>query len=444
MEEWRKKFIEQYGYDPLMSYPGGLGKGAEFGSTFPGPGPGYVMPADYTRDRDTGEQEVLTPVETVPTAAAATAPAATPAQARGTGLMDTGLSATEPPSWIPGVQYPTSPDQDQSGIYTGLPGMSEQQLVLPGEEILSLPGTDPTTPATPPANRIWAKYPYDDFTQRRLEALGKVNQNAMMLRIFAGLTGSTTAHAEEYVTNSMDRWDKTAGDKRMGNLQRVLYWNAKGEFDPPTSNEEAYERIIQARGTDAEAAALSGYLPETRTTTDLYKGRTDYIMSLEKDAKIARRNAEKAEDPATKQRYEDDAERLETRASYMRQQMGMGGFTQAQQMREFRLAWNSLMNIYTTMGSLRVPINAATGKPLTQSEFFEASELQLSKGVGTPPQQHLGWQGLMQMTASEMEVTEDEPVTARETREEYEAKVRKRHPKASEEDIQATVAAKYG
>ena len=44
----------------------------------------------------------------------------------------------------------------------------------------------------------------------------------------------------------------------------------------------------------------------------------------------------------------------------------------------------------------------------------------------------------------EAETAEPAPATTKETREEYEARVRKKYPDAPEERIQATVAAKYG
>ena len=220
MEEWRRKFINQYGYDPLMAYPG--------------PGPGYVMPADYTRDRDVQEDEPLAPVE--PYAPTAPVAAAAPATTSGFSLMGT-AQAAEPSivsAALPQVDTVPGTGLDQTGIQVFPPGVTpprgdDTYAVRPGESIGEArerlapliegagygqpvgpnqitPETHPDlygiTPTETPADRIWAKYPLDldAKRQRRIDAMGTVNKNAMMLRIFAGLTGSSTAHAEDYVT----------------------------------------------------------------------------------------------------------------------------------------------------------------------------------------------------------------------------------------------------
>jgi hypothetical protein len=469
MEEWREKFIKQYGYDPMMF------SGQDMITGFPGPGPGYVMPADYTRGRDVDEEEALAPIDPYATApvAAATGPG-TGLDKTGISLMNTAAAAGTMPQAGPGIGL------DQTGIQTFPPGVipprgDDAYAVRPGESIGEArerlapliegagygqpvgpnqitPETHPDlygiTPAETPASRIWAKYPLDldAKRQRRIDAMGTVNKNAMMLRIFAGLTGSSTAHAEDYVTNAMSRFGENEDfkqDKRLQNLQRVLYWKADGTFDPPKSNEEAYERIIQAKGTDAEARALTGYLPPTTSATSgqTLRNRAQYILKLEKDAESLRKNAEKSRtegDTASAERYETEAQAKEEEANLIRQMLPGGAYGTGPQFDDAWKAWKLFVDEYTNIGGgIELPI-LKSGKVVDFTDFRDATIMEFQDGSSAP-----GWQAIIQGfggTAGTTGTT-DAATTARQA---YEAEVRRRHPNASEEDVQATVAAKYG
>ena len=432
MEEWREKFIKQYGYDPIMSYPGGT----DMITGFPGPGPGYVMPADYTRGRDTDEEEALAPTDTAFGSTYATAPAAAAVRAAnaptgpGTGLDKTGISLMNTAA-AAGIGPGTG--LDQTGIQTFPPGVTpprgdDTYAVRPGESIGEArerlapliegagygqpvgpnqitPETRPDlygiTPAETPASRIWAKYPLDldAKRQRRIDAMGTVNKNAMMLRIFAGLTGSSTAHAEDYVTNAMSRFDENEdhrNDKRLQHLQRVLYWKADGTFDPPKSNEEAYERIIQARGTDAEAAALTGYLPPTASATSgqTLRNRAQYILKLEKDAESLRKNAEKSRtegDAASAERYETEAQAKEEEANLIRQMLPGGAYGTGPQFDDAWKAWKLFVDEYTNIGGgVELPI-LKSGKVVDFTDFRDSTIMEFEDGSSAP-----GWQAIIQ------------------------------------------------
>jgi hypothetical protein len=422
MEEWRRKFINQYGYDPLMAYPG--------------PGPGYVMPADYTRDRDVQEDEPLAPVE--PYAPTAPVAAAAPATTSGFSLMGT-AQAAEPSivsAALPQVDTVPGTGLDQTGIQVFPPGVTpprgdDTYAVRPGESIgearerlapliegagYGQPvGPNQITPETHPdlygitpteeQDRIWAKYPLDldAKRQRRLEALGKVNKNAMMLRVFAALTGSSTAHAQDYITNSMSRFNENEeyrADTRIQNLQRVLHFDAEGNLDSPSSNKEAYERVIEAKGTHAEAALLSGYLPKVATTdarTSAIKN-AQAITALRGEANRLRVKAEKAAKSGNielSNAYEAQAQIADKEADTLERQLG-GMHTLGQRYDDIEKYFTGMISRNfgkDAVGTPIIPINAATGQPVTIEDFINQPYLELynKEFPDEPPIRVPGW-----------------------------------------------------
>ena len=117
--------------------------------------------------------------------------------------------------------------------------------------------------------RIYGSYQEDIGAkrQRYMDALKEIQSNSRRLNMIAGLTGGTS-QADSFTKAALDRLEKMEefnDDERLHQIRTGVYYDQNGNWHPPKSKKEAYNRAIQFGASAAEAAHISGGEPEEAT-----------------------------------------------------------------------------------------------------------------------------------------------------------------------------------
>ena len=247
----------------------------------------------------------------------------------------------------------------------------------------------PTEPKSPPKEQVWGKYAQDPAARKKeyLDQLNKIYRNAMILNAIAQLTGGTS-QADAYVqmaTGKLDAIDKFDAEERMHNIWKEVFF-VDGAYAPPGDWTATYDKVIQLGGTpkEAEELASSMYKKPSEGTSTAAQENFRWYQSLT--------GAEK-----------------EVAAKILR----------ITDKKPDQFSASNLIGL------------------INSELFLEFSDEEQARVVALVKSKIPGFQA------------EDAPavpqqVESGETREQYERRVRERYPNASEEDIQATVNAKYG
>jgi len=109
-----------------------------------------------------------------------------------------------------------------------------------------------------------------DPTKRKQEYLKQMNQiilGGIILNAMADAMG-VKSRGQRFVENMFKMQQarmKFDDQQRLYNISRSVYWNENGEYVPPGSQSEAYERAIQSGASATEAAALASKHPKSST-----------------------------------------------------------------------------------------------------------------------------------------------------------------------------------
>jgi len=105
--------------------------------------------------------------------------------------------------------------------------------------------------------------------KRYLNALNDIFTKAMILNVIAQMTG-TESNAEFFVKLAlakMNAIEKFDGQERLENLSRVVFFDADGNYSPPLSKQDAYNRVRMSGGSQKEAEHMSGHLGSSDQTS---------------------------------------------------------------------------------------------------------------------------------------------------------------------------------
>jgi len=241
---------------------------------------------------------------------------------------------------------------------------------------------------------MYGKYARDPKARKQqyLDQISKIYRNAMILNAIAELTGGRS-QAGMYVkmaTDKLDAIEKFDNEERMHGIWKDVFFDQSGQFRSPTNWQETYNAAIKLGATPEEAKELAD------TTFGAGGGKTTAAM--------------------------------QNFAWY-------NSLTGA----EKELAARILKIDQNNVGTLS-PSNLVT---LVQSEAFsEFDKDEQERVIAIIKKLIPGFEANVS-TSGVSTPQQKEASTKSETKEEYEAKVRKRYPNASEEDIQFTVDAKY-
>jgi hypothetical protein len=241
---------------------------------------------------------------------------------------------------------------------------------------------------------MYGKYARDPKARKQqyLDQISKIYRNAMILNAIAQLTGGRS-QASMYVkmaTDKLDAIEKFDDEERMHGIWKDVFFDQSGQFRSPTNWQETYNAAIKLGATPEEAKELAD------TTFGAGGGKTTAAM--------------------------------QNFAWY-------NGLTGA----EKELAARILKIDQNNVGTLS-PSNLVT---LVQSEAFsEFDQDEQRRVIAIIKKLIPGFEANVN-NSDVSNPQQKEASNQSETKEEYEARVRKRYPNASEEDIQFTVNAKY-
>ena len=144
-------------------------------------------------------------------------------------------------------------------------------------------------------SRIYANYNYDP-KQKLAEyekAMRSIYAKSLLLDAIAQFTGGKS-QAKRFVDMSISRMEmeeKFDDQERLLNIQRGVYYDENGVYDPPKNEQEAFERVIAFGGSPALAEKIAGYAPkkDTRAFVNWYNPVTGQTVTL--------RSGEKPADP---------------------------------------------------------------------------------------------------------------------------------------------------
>jgi hypothetical protein len=338
-------------------------------------------------------------------------------------LVDTETGFTDPYEDFSGAPIPTTPKQvaEVAGNAVGDPTNSVVEETSGNEPASNKPLANSNLASTedliasnggqsdPEKFRVlqsmYGKYAQDPKARKQqyLDQLNKIYKNAMILNAVANITGGKSM-ANAYVsmaTGKMDAIEKFDNEERMQSIWKDVFFNENGEFSPPPDWQSTYEAVIKLGGTPKEAEELASSMFKKPSSTDKVPGgvTTEQYMLWKKMTSQAQTPEEKA-----------DAEAYGRMVGAIRDDRS-------------KITPNTASNLITKIDMGEIPDNGMRDKLL---KIINDALPNSTVEIATPQQ-------------TEASVTQQNG----ETREQYEARVRKRYPNASEEDIQATVNAKY-
>ena len=129
-------------------------------------------------------------------------------------------------------------------------------------------------------NRFWGEFPedIDAREERYLHALNEMYKKVAILNVIAHLTG-TESQAPLFMQLAAEKFktlEGFRGERRLAQIAKGVYYsqNADGTFtwDPPSSQQDAYNRALRFKASQREAKIISGYEPgeaKKETTSDI-------------------------------------------------------------------------------------------------------------------------------------------------------------------------------
>ena len=162
--------------------------------------------------------------------------------------LGTGIS----PDFIPG-QYGTGMDEAWAGAAEEEAAQKESARIAAEEKAYT-------------EGRVYGDYSEDIGAkrQRYMDALEEIQTKARRLNMIAGLTGGTS-QADSFTQAALARLDKMEefnDDERLHQIRTGVYYDQNGNWAPPKTKKEAYNRAIKFGASAAEAAHISGGEPE--------------------------------------------------------------------------------------------------------------------------------------------------------------------------------------
>jgi hypothetical protein len=354
---------------------------------------------------------------------------------------------------------------DESKLYSGMPMDDNPPVPYINATPQETPkNTEQETPKnTPNLWETWGSLA-DDPKKRREAYLGSIKNifmKKMLLDSIATLTGGKS-QGDQWATMAiaeLDAVEKFNSEERLHNQWKALFFNEDGTYNPPANRKEAMERGQQlGYNADQMKDIMSVFPKETDDRPALQKNisfildmedsptkralmkkhgliETDDLTAAEKAANRAVKNgiiSEEEKDAYIRSIYVPKDTSTETAA--------MKNFKWYQEAEgEDKRLIGELLSIDTKGGTVDLfsPSNIASllNNDYIMGAFSEGEQARL---IGIVKQMIPGFNPPANTTKTSA------TTGGGETREEYEQEVRKRHPNASEADIQATVKAKYG
>ena len=129
-------------------------------------------------------------------------------------------------------------------------------------------------------NRFWGEFPedIDAREERYLHALNEMYKKVAILNVIAHLTG-TESQAPLFMKLAAEKFktlEGFRGERRLAQIAKGVYYsqNADGTFtwNPPSSQQDAYNRALRFKASQREAKIISGYEPgeaKKETTSDI-------------------------------------------------------------------------------------------------------------------------------------------------------------------------------
>ena len=140
-------------------------------------------------------------------------------------------------------------------------------------------------------SRIYANYNYDPKEKLAAyeKAMRSIYAKSLMLDAIAQFTGGKS-QAKRFVdmaTARLEMEEKFDDQERLLNIQRGVYYDENGVYDPPKNQQEAFERVLAFGGSPALAEKIAGYSPkeDKRAWVNWYNpitGQTDTLRSGDK------------------------------------------------------------------------------------------------------------------------------------------------------------------
>ena len=135
-------------------------------------------------------------------------------------------------------------------------------------------------------SRIYANYNYDpkEKLAEYEKAMRSIYAKSLLLDAIAQFTGGKS-QAKRFVDMSIARMEmeeKFDDQERLLNIQRGVYYDENGVYDPPKNEQEAFERVIAFGGSPALAEKIAGYAPkkDTRAFVNWYNPVTKQTATL--------------------------------------------------------------------------------------------------------------------------------------------------------------------
>ena len=123
-------------------------------------------------------------------------------------------------------------------------------------------------------DRIWGFYGEDIGAKRDryLSALKEIYKKVAILNVIGALTNSPS-QAGAFMALAEKKFQALegfAGEERLQNIAKGVFFTEDGQFDPPKSKEEAFNRAKQFGATQKEAEDVSGHIAAPSTKTSKY------------------------------------------------------------------------------------------------------------------------------------------------------------------------------
>ena len=324
--------------------------------------------------------------------------------------------------------------------------------------------------ANPKLEKIWGRYAYDPAARRKfyLDQLKDIWRKAMLMDVVANLTGgkSMSSRYIQMATGRLDATDKFNEEERISNIWKEVFSDAEGNFYMPKTKREAAERAARTGAQPKLISSIFGSVPETKKKEQYFrvnpndKTQWEIIRPDEDPGKGWVRGTPTARAPLSDkdiymERFEDWQELEKTNPELAKAYGRMIGAVEKDPKGVSPSRWTSILqgDIQGSDPTIQLP----EGETATSfiMKWLTQPEVEYVDPISGDAKKMPGYSGLTGQTATEAEIAEATGATTatgdvtvdtsgEETREEYEARVRKRYPNASEEDIQATVRAKYG
>jgi hypothetical protein len=340
---------------------------------------------------------------------------------------------------------------------------------------------DPATAAE--LERQWGKWTYKPKERRDkfMQQLNNIYAKGAMLDAIAAFSGGKSRSAEyiERAIGKLDAITKFDQEERIYNIWHDVYYNSEGVYDPPKSKKEAADRARRLGASPAETKAIYGWAEEGRDLQQWWRYAPDGTVEV---TQMTGKKEEPEQGDGAKWRQGSGPTRSTTTVKVpWRSPDGKSQYTLAEGVTPESIGMGPGWTIGTkdpTEG------NVPGGKPeivfienvYARNGYGEAGKAAAVEALVARMRVDPGIYGIIgefkddlhrasavrmvdnwireyeargresySSQGRHLDAADTTTTTApTETREEYEARVRKRYPDAPEERIQATVAAQYG